>query len=629
MFAGILKNILLRRRTGTLWIGRITPIVVMGLMACGGAYARTGHISLTIVGDERMTDELKQLSADLDKDQPLSGDALALLQGAQARRSSIASALRSRGFYDSRVIATVDNRPIEDASALDAIENQPDSADINFAFNVATGPIYRVESLNIDGPKEVVDYPGLDRSKLALKPGQPADAATIINAENQILDQVREHGYALAKVARREVVIDHATRLAYVTYYVQPGPEAKMGPVHFSGTEKVDTTYLQKRVPFKAGQPYAPDKVSALRDRLNALGVFSAIRIKQATALNDKGELPIDVDLQDRLPRTIGFGVSYETILGAGANVSWLHRNLFGEAESLRLSALVNHIGQGAIPSDLGYGFKADFLKPDWWIAGQDATATALASRDVYPAYTRNGASLAVGLNRVLSPHWRVSAGLSIEASQITQYGLTSYYKLFGVPLMASLNESNSDLDPTRGYRLVLNVSPYADLNHSDDLFAIAKLVGTTYLDVSGDGRSVVASRAAFGSIPGGHNVAIPPDKQFYAGGGGSIRGFTYQSAGPRDAYNNPIGGASLVEASLEFRQRFGESLGAVVFVDAGGAYTNTLPNFSQMFPRIGTGVGVRYYTGFGPLRLDVGLPLNKRQGDAPFGVYVSIGQAF
>jgi translocation and assembly module TamA len=146
---------------------------------------------------------------------------------------------------------------------------------------------------------------------------------------------------------------------------------------------------------------------------------------------------------------------------------------------------------------------------------------------------------------------------------------------------------------------------------------------------VSGDGRSVIAGRAAFGTIPGGTSANIPPDKLFYAGGGGSIRGFAYQTAGPRDAYNNPIGGASLVESSLEYRQRIGQSWGAVAFVDAGGAYSDTLPNFSQMTPRIGTGVGVRYYTGFGPIRLDVGVPLNKREGDSSFGLYVSIGQAF
>lgn len=620
---------MVQRRTRPSWIGRLAAALAAVVLLAGNAHARTAELALTLIGDERMTDELKKLSDDLNKDEPLSGDSLALLQAAQARRARMVSALRSRGFYDSRVVATVAGQPIEEASALDAIDAAPEAEKIQFVFNVATGPVYRVVSIDIDGPPDVVDYPAIDRSKFALLTGQPADAAVILATESQILDQVREHGYALAAVPRREVVIDHATREAHITFHLQPGPSATMGPVSFSGTQKVDTTYLQKRVPFKEGEPYKPEKVNDLRDRLTGLGVFSAVRIKPAERLNAQGQLPIDVEVKDRLPRTIGFGISYETILGAGVNASWQHRNLFGQAESLRLTAEVNHIGQGAIPADLGYSLKADFLKPDWWTSGQDATASTQLLREVYPAYTRNAALIAFGLNRTINKQLRVSLGLSGEVSQVTKYGVTNYYKLVGLPMSATLNKADSDTEPTRGYRLVANVTPYADVAHDNDLFAIVKLVGTTYVNVSGDGRSVIAGRAAFGTIPGGNNAFIPPDKLFYAGGGGSVRGYTYQSAGPRDAYNNPLGGASLVEGSLEFRQRIGKSFGVVAFVDAGNAYLTTMPNFAENAPRIGTGVGVRYYTGFGPARLDFGIPLNKRDGDAPFGIYVSLGQAF
>jgi translocation and assembly module TamA len=610
-------------------IGRFVAVFVAALVLAATAHARTGEIVLTIVGDERMTDELKKLSADLDKDEPLSGDSLSLLQAAQARRARMVSALRSRGFYDSRVLATVSQQPIEEAAALDAIDATPEAQKISFVFNVATGPVYRVTSIAIDGPPAVVDYPALDRSKLALLTEQPADAAAILLTENQILDQARAHGYALAKVVRREVVIDHATRLAHIVYHLEAGPTATMGPVTFSGTDKVDTVYLQKRVPFKEGEPYTPEKVNSLRDRLTALGTFSAVRVKPAEQLNAQGELPLDVQLKDRLQRTIGFGVSYETILGFGLNASWQHRNLFGQAESLKLTAEVNHIGQGAFPADLGYALKADFLKPDWWMAGQDLTASAQGLREVFPAYTREAVLLGVGLNRTLSPHLRVSYGLTAEVSQILKYGVTNYYRLVGVPVSFILNEADSETDATQGYKLTASLTPYADINHDNDLFAIMKVVGTAYVNVSGDGRSVIAGRAAFGTIPGGTNANIPPDKLFYAGGGGSVRGFTYQSAGPRDAYNNPLGGASLIETSLEFRQRIGKSFGVAAFIDAGSAYIDTLPNLGENPLRVGAGVGLRYYTGFGPARVDVGLPLNKRDGDAPFGVYVSLGQAF
>jgi len=619
----------MQRRTGVFWVGRLLLAMAAALLVAGGADARTAGISLTVVGDERMNEELKELAKDLDKDQPLSGDGLSLLQAAQARRTRIVQALRSRGFYDPRVTATINNQPIEDAAALDAIEARPEAEKIAFIFNVATGPVYRVADLEIQGPAELVNYPPLDRSKLSLIPGQPADAAKILATEEELLNTVRGKGYALASVAKREVLIDHATREAHVTFVIQPGPIATMGPVQFSGTDKVDTVYLQRRVPFKEGEPYEPAKVNALRDRLTSLGTFSAVRLKPATTLNDKGELPIDVELQDRPPHTIGFGVTYETILGFAINGYWQHRNLFGQAESLRLSAEVNHIAQGAFPADLGYAFKADFKKPDWWLSGQDGLASVVAARDVFPAYTRKGVNLTVGIDRILNPHWRVKVGLSGEVSEITRYGITGYYKLVGIPMQVIWNESDSDVEPTKGYRFTLNVTPYADLYNNNDLFTIARLTGTGYINVSGDGRSVLAGRASFGTIPGGTNANIPFDKLFYAGGGGSVRGYAYQYAGPRDAFNNPLGGASVVEGSVEFRQRIGKQFGAVAFIDAGGAYLDNWPNFAQFAPRVGTGVGVRYYTDFGPARLDFGIPLNPQPGDAPFGIYVSIGQAF
>jgi len=628
MFGGLTREIW-QRRSGAFWVGRLWLTLAALLLVVGSAEARTADISLTVVGDERMTEELKDLAKDLDKDQPLSGDSLSLLQAAQARRARIVQALRSRGFYDSRVTATVNNQPIEDAAALDAIEAMPEAQKVDFAFNVATGPVYRVADLEIKAPPELISYPPLDRSKLSLIPGEPADSARILATEDEILNTVRGKGYALASVAKREVLIDHATREAHVTFVIQPGPVATMGPVAFSGTDKVDTVYLQRRVPFKEGDPYEPAKVDALRDRLTSLGTFSVVRLKPATALNDKGELPIDVELQDRPPRTIGFGLTYETILGFAVNGYWQHRNLFGQAESIRLSAEVNRIGYGAFPGDLGYAFKADFKKPDWWASGQDGLASLVASRDVFPAYTRKGVNLTVGIDRILNPHWRVKIGVSGEVSEITRYGITNDYELIGLPMQAILNEADSDVEPTKGYRFTLNVTPYADLRNNNDLFAIARLTGTGYVNVSGDGRSVLAGRASFGTIPGGVNANIPFDKLFYAGGGGSVRGYAYQYAGPRDAFGNPLGGASVVEGSIEFRQRIFKSFGVVAFVDAGGAYLDNWPNFSQFAPRVGTGVGVRYYTDFGPARLDFGIPLNPQQNDPPFGIYVSIGQAF
>lgn len=605
----------------------------MAMLFPGTIHARTAKITLSVTGDEEMSADLRQLVDSFEKEQPLTGDSLSLLQGAQAAALKVNAALRSRGFYGAEVRTLADGQPIAEAAALDAIEAQPDSAQIPIAMTVDTGPRYRIGMVAVRPPGAMASLPDVDRSKIGLADGDPADAAAILAAQDKVVGELRKQGHALAS-AKREVVVDHATRLAEVTYIVEPGPTAKMGKVRFSGTEKVDTAYLQRRVPFTEGEPYDPAKVDLLRGKLTSLGVFNAVRIKPAATLGPNGELPIDVDLTDRPQRSFGFGVSYETQLGFAVNGFWVHRNLFGQAESLRLSAEINHIGQGLAIVDTGFAFRAAFRKPDWWRAGQDARLEAAAFREVLDAYTRNAVTAYAGIDRTISPAWQVRAGLTGEYAQITRNGITQLYTMVGLPTAILWNKADSDLDPTKGYRLQLDVTPWFDVGSGADFFTVMRLTGRSYFDLShfsqGEpGRTVLATRASFGTEPATSIGGIPPDKLFYAGGGGSVRGFVYQSAGPRDAFNNPLGGASVVEASVELRQRIAKSFGAVAFVDAGSAYPDFLPNFSLFAPRVGAGAGIRYYTDFGPIRLDVGLPLNRRSGDPPFGVYVSLGQAF
>lgn len=593
------------------------------------AEARTGKIVLTATGDEAMVGDLKGLSEDFEKQQPLTGDALSVLQGAQAVSSRLNTALRSRGFYDATIAATIDGKPIADPSALEALEARPDTEAANVNITIDTGPRYRIGSIAIRPPGAQQSLPGIDRADLGLAPGDPADASAIIAAQNKLLEELRKQGHALASIKDREVIVDHATREAEVTFVAEPGPLAKMGPVRFSGTEKVDTVWLQRRVPFKAGEPYTPAKVEELRGKLTSLGTFNAVRLKPATELDANGELPIEAELTDRLQRSIGFGVSYETQLGFAVEGFWVHRNLFGQAESLRLSGEVNHIGQGYAILDTGFAFRAAFRKPDWWLPGQDLRLEAAALREVLDAYTRKAVTFYGGFDRTFSPHWQGRLGLAAEVSDITRNGITQNYQLVGLQGTALYNRANSDLDPTRGYRIELNVQPWVDAAPGGAMFTIIRLTGRHYFDLAEPGRTVLATRASFGTEPATSIAGIPADKLFYAGGGGSVRGFVYQSAGPRDAFNNPLGGASVVEGSVELRQRIGKAFGAVAFVDAGSAYPDFLPNFSLFAPRVGAGVGIRYYTDFGPVRADIGVPLNRREGDPPFGVYVSLGQAF
>jgi translocation and assembly module TamA len=601
----------------------MAAMITMALSAA--VEARTARIALVVNGDERMQADLKELVDTFEKEQPLSGDSLGVLQGAQAALAKINTALRSRGYYDARLAATVDGRPIGEAAALDAIEARPENEPLTVSVDVVTGPRYRIADVAVRPPGAQASLPDIDRARLGLATGDPADATAILDSQEKLLTELRKQGYALASI-KRDVVVNHATREAEVTFIADTGPQARMGPVRFSGTDKVDTVWLQRRVPFKEGEAYDPAKVEALRGKLTSLGVFNTVRIKPGAALDANGELPIDVELADRLSRSIGFGIAYETQLGFSVSGFWTHRNLFGQAESLRLTAELTHIGEGLAILDTGFAFRAAFRKPDWWLPEQDLRMEAAGLREVLNAYTRNAVTAYGGLDRTFSPHWQGRLGLAGELSHITRNGITMDYALVGVPLSVLYNRANSDLDPSEGYRLDLDVTPWV---YSRDFFSVIRLTGRNYFDLGEPGRSVLATRASLGTEPAISIGGIPPDKLFYAGGGGSVRGFVYQSAGPRDAFNNPLGGASVVEASVEFRQRIGKSWGAVAFVDAGSAYPGFFPDFSLFAPRVGAGVGLRYYTDFGPVRADVGLPLNRRDGDPPFGIYVSLGQAF
>jgi translocation and assembly module TamA len=602
---------------------QVLALAVLGV----SAQARTAKIALVVTGDERVGEDLKQTIETFEKNQPLSGDGLSLLQGAQAALARVNAALRSRGFYDAKAVATVDNQPIDEPAALDAIETHPEAEPVSFSLKVETGPVFKVGRVAVQGPN-AASLPAIDMSKLGVAVGDPADASAIIAAQEVVLTDYRKQGYALASV-KREVVVDHATQQAEVTYSVTTGPVARMGPVRFSGSEKVDMTWLQGRVPFKEGDIYDPTQVDTLRGKLNSLGVFNTVRIKPATTLDANGELPIDVELADRLQRSIGFGVSYETQLGAAISGFWTHRNLFGRAESLRLTGEINHIGQGYAILDTGFTFRADFRKPDWWLPGQDLRSSAQGLREVLDAYTRNAVVVTAGFDRIISPQWQVMAGIGGEVASLYRNGIWANYREISLPTTILFNRANSDLNPTRGYRLQFDAAPFVDVGANADFFTMLRLTARSYFDLAEPGRTVLALRGSLGMEPTNDIAAIPPDKLFYAGGGGSVRGFVYQSAGPRDAFNNPLGGTSVVEASVELRQRLYKSFGAVAFVDAGSAYPWVLPDFSIFLPRVGAGAGLRYYTDFGPIRLDVGFPLNARPGDPPFGVYVSLGQAF
>jgi len=583
-------------------------------------------VTVKISGDTALQEELDKLVKADAESQSGGATAVTILQRAQGQRDLVIKTLRAQGYYAYRVAAHAAGRNVDDPAALDAIDALPAGADVPVDVDVETGPRFTVKT--IDVVLSGSPAPAVVRDKFPLAVGQPAAAAKILATDEELLSQLQRQGYALARIVKRDVIVDHDTQTARITWQVEPGPMVSMGPVTFRGLQRTDAAFLERRVPFRPGEPYHPDRIDDLRARMTELGIFGSINIVRGKELDAQGQLPVDVEVVERLPRTIGFSVSYATSEGAGLRAYWLHRNLSGEADSLRLSAEATGLVQHKLV-DTGFALAAQYRKPDFLRLDQSLTLQGGVLREITDAYRRRSALVSGGIERLVNKGLTVRAGVSFESEivETDDLGRKTYW-LLGLPAGATLDRSNDVLDPTRGYRLTVDVIPYFQLRDIAKPFVKMRATGSTYFDVTGSGKTVIALRASVGSMPGAQKDAVPPDKRFYAGGGGSVRGFAYQSAGPRDRDRDPVGGQSIVEGSVEVRQRLTETFGAVAFVDAGTAYAGALPGKGES-PRIGAGVGVRYYSDFGPIRADVATPLNRRPGDSWFGIYISIGQAF
>jgi translocation and assembly module TamA len=341
---------------------------------------------------------------------------------------------------------------------------------------------------------------------------------------------------------------------------------------------------------------------------------------------DNPADVRMTIDTTERLHRTIGVGLAYNTSQGAGARVFWENRNLFGNAEYLRVAA---DVGQ---QTD---AFRANFRRPDFLAIDQDFLATAELANDTPVAYHSRRAIVSSGLERRFSRLLTGGIALEIIKANVSQFAIvnpltarTQHYSLVGVPTYLKLDETDNLLNPTRGYRAQLSVTPSYTFSKPNLTFVSNQVSGSTYWAVGSEDHTILAGRAALGSVDGASLFQLPADQRLYVGGGGSIRPYGYQLAGPLDIGNKPIGGKSSLVLNLEARVKVTANIGIVPFVDAGSFYESSVPQPGRTL-LYGIGLGGRYYTAFGPLRIDLATPLHKRRADSPIQVYISLGQAF
>jgi translocation and assembly module TamA len=515
-------------------------------------------------------------------------------------------ALRSRGYYDSRVGVGLDER----------------ARPVRVVFDVQPGPLYRLGRVQIatDQPAPALTLPAPEA--LGLAEGSAAAAQAILDAEAALLERVKAQGYALAEMGQRQVVVDHDERTMEVTYNLEPGPHARFGPITIDGLETVERPVVERRLGWEEGELITPEKLQEARRRLIETGLFRSVDIALGTSAAETARVPVRLELGERRHRSIGIGVRYRTDEGPGGNIFWEHRNFFGQGEELSVEV----DGSG-----LGFRFGGAFRKPDFLRLDQAFIADAETRIDDTEAFQSTSFGASAGLERIFAPGLIGSLSLAfryLDIDDLADDEGDEQFGLLSLPATLSWDTSDDLLDPTRGSRLALDEEPFVDVLGSGVIFNKALASYTHYLQVFDDPRVILAGRAAVGSIFGAEREDIPADERFYAGGGGSVRGFGFQKGGELDDDGDPLGGRSLLELAGEVRFNITDTVGGVAFLDAGAAFSSNLPDFSEEL-RFGTGVGLRYFSPIGPVRFDVGFPINRRDEDDAFQIYISLGQAF
>lgn len=537
--------------------------------------------------------------------------------------------LRSEGYYDYSV--ETDVTETENGRAMGVLKIDP-------------GPRTTFGQINIDWEASTPDelamqaaFDGLD-----LKTGAPARAPDVIAAQGRIVAALKVRGYADVQALEPDVVVDHGDRTMNPTFPIQSGGLVRIGDLHFvTDTRRTNPAWVRKLVPWKAGQVYNPQDIALLERRLLDTGVFDSVTLalepppaptgsvatdgsapQTAPAPNrDAGLRSVDIALVERAKHSLDFTAGYSTSEGSSFDVRWSDYNRFRSADTLTYEARLAQIDSRI---DVAWS------QPHWFSPGQTLKLDVQGFRTVTDAYTERGEVVSANLTRRFQTTSYISEGVSLTSS--TESDETGRLNINTLRLLGvlALDHSDNPLDPHKGWKLEIHVTPTQIEGDEEIGYIKSQIQVSSYLPLVADKSWLIAGKVHVGSIWGGQIPAVPAADRFFAGGGESVRGFSYLSIGPHYPDDTPKGGLSIAEGALELRQRFGTSpIGWVLFADAGSVASAASPDFSHFNASVG--IGFRYHLGFAPIRADIAVPLENPGGikQKSFQIYLSIGQAF
>lgn len=492
--------------------------------------------------------------------------------------------------------------------------------------------IVRVVILRVDpGPEYVFDRaeagPIASKTKLpeGFRPGARAGTGTIRAAAEAAIDGWRAEGHAKARVSDQNITAQHRSRQVSTSLTLDPGPRLSFGTLSVTGNEGVSTRRILKITGIQEGRTFDPAEIDRAAQRLRRAGSFRSVTIEEADEIGPNNSLPLTIGVVEQTPRRFGFGAEYSTIEGARLSAFWLHRNLLGGAERFRIDGSI--AGLGGETGGIDYSLGARYERPATPKADIDFFARAGLEKLDEPDFTSQTGEFTIGYTRYAADDLVVEFGAGYLYSDVVDdYGHETY-SLLTLPLAATYDRRRNPLDPVDGYFVDLGVVPFHGLSGTTDGAQI-KLDARGYESFGAEEKLTFAARVQLGSLFGPALLESPPIYRFFSGGGGTVRGQDYQSLAIDTGGGRRSGGRSFLGVSAEVRADVSESIQIVGFADWGYIGEEAFPDFTGD-SHSGAGIGLRYNTGIGPIRLDVATPVTGDTDASSFYLYLGIGQSF
>ena len=549
---------------------------------------------------------------------PLASRANALLQTEEPAPRSV---LEKRNRAQSLARSVEDLLASEGYLAVEVLPEDMTTLDGSSELLVRPGPVFTIATVNLEGadPIDAETRQVIDSALAKLPSGSSVRTVDVERIEAEIISLLQARGYAFASSPGIDALASRQDANVEITYTVSPGPLVRLGDLDSDETDPRSQKAIQVLKTWEDGATYNPRTVDRLRSRLRSSGLYEGIGVVISEAPDPEGYHTVSLTLAEAKPRSVSFGVTASTTEGVGADAQWERRNITARADKVTVRAEA---------ATLSRSFTGIYERPNIGRFGRTLSAEAGVRQEETQAYDLDGFKVGATLAQPFTRQLTLSVGAAVDLTRITDQRSRIFLGereqvTFSIPVTANYSDVGDPLDPQEGIRGFATAESGVSVGDGTPGYTRMQVSGATYRKIADN--LVAAVRAEYGAFTGSN--AVPTDRLFFAGGGGTVRGYEYQSLSPTDQFGEFLGGRSLFSASAELRWRRSERFGYAAFIDAGAASDDAGSVFGEA--RASIGFGVRYYPGFGPIRFDVAAPLNRRDGDAPLQIYVSIGQAF